>query len=129
MKFLAILLSFLHSPEMTVVERIGNWNEFFVPSGVPRLVAAEEQNRAAAWIESKKHPIRLARVLDSQFLHILVTRRVNYVRMRPGQARAKVLEQDHLGVDVDLFRCSQGVPSTIKFIGEFNFPFHEENIA
>ena len=46
--------------------RLGD--EFLVPAGVPGLIAADEKQRHAAWVEGKQNSVGTTLVLNSQFL-------------------------------------------------------------
>jgi hypothetical protein len=52
---------------MLLIERICSRHEFLVPSVIPGLVAAEEQQGNTARIKSVQQAYRLATVLHPQF--------------------------------------------------------------
>ena len=87
---------------MLVKKCIRYRNKFLIPAIIPSLVTADQQNRTAARVKSKEHPIRSTRVLYPKFFQVRMARRVDEIGMGTGKTRADFLKQDHLGVHVHL---------------------------
>src|SRR6266478_1611889 len=95
---------------MLVIKRIRHRNKFVIPTIISSLIAADQQNCAAARVKSKEHSIRSPRMLYPKFFHVRMTRRVNEIGMRAGETRANLLKQNHLGVYIHLFSLGQPIP-------------------
>jgi len=87
---------------MLVKKCIRYRNKFLIPAIIPSLITADQQNRTAARVKSKEHPIRSTRVLYPKFFQVRMARRVDEIGMGTGKTRADFLKQDHLGVHVHL---------------------------
>jgi carboxymethylenebutenolidase len=98
---------------MLVVESVRDRNEFFIPAIIARLVATNQQNRAAARVERKEHAIGPARMLNPKFLHVRVPRRMNQISVRPRKAWSEFLQQNHFRVHIGLFVFGEAGPSTV----------------
>src|SRR5690349_21602859 len=98
---LLFLLFLLQCLKMLVVEAVRDWNKFFIPAIIARLVAANQQNGATTWVECKEHAIGPARMLNPKFLHVGVPRRMNQIGVWPRKAWPEFLEQDHFRVHID----------------------------
>ena len=92
---------------MLVLKGICYRNKFLIPAIIPSLVTADQQNRTAARVKSKEHPIRPSQMLYPKFLQVRMARRVDEIGMRTGKTRANFLKQDHLGVHVHLFSLGE----------------------
>jgi len=69
---------------MPVVQGIRYRNKFLIPAVIPSLVAPDQQDRTAPWVEGKEHSIGPSRMLYPEFFHIGMARRVNEVGMGRG---------------------------------------------
>ena len=114
---------------MLVIKGIRYRNKFLIPAIIPTLVTADQQNRTAARVKGKEHPIRPSQMLYPKFLQVRMARRVDEIGMRTGKTRANFLKQDHLGVHVHLFSLGEAIPPIRKFVGKFDLSFHRRNIA
>jgi len=109
LKFLAMFRSLaslscfmFNSSKMIIKQPVGYGNVLVVPPCVACLVAAQQENGAAAWVKCEEHPIRTARMLNPEFFHIRVTRSLYSIGMRPAKRGSQLLQQSHLGVNIHL---------------------------
>ncbi len=105
---------------MPVIKGVRYRNKFLIPTIIPSLVTADQQNRATARVKSKEHSIWSSRMLYPKFFHVRMSRRVNEIGMRTGKTRADFLKQDHLGVYVHLLSLGEAIPSVGKFVGKLD---------
>ena len=68
-------------------------------------------------------------MLNPQFAHMRVTRRLNPRTMGHSQRWASLLQETNTEVDTLLFDGSKTIPPFAEFIGEFNFPYHDLSMS
>ena len=109
---------------MLCVDRVRLWYELPVPTWIPRLVSANQQNSSASRIECVKDAVRATFVLNSLLTHVVKLRTANCVGIRSGKRRTRILKHVHRGIDAILFFYRQAVPPFAEFIRKFDFPRH-----
>jgi len=77
---------------MPFINRICPWDEFFIPPGIPGLIASNQKNTDAASIEREQNSVRSALVLTSQFLHVWIFLAMHGVRVRSLEVRSAFLQ-------------------------------------
>src|SRR5579885_3705267 len=108
---------------MPVIEAVRDWNKFFIPAIIASLVAANQQDGAAAGVERKQHTIRPPRMLNPKLLHVRVPRRMNQIGVWPRKAWSELLQQDHFRVHIGLFIFGEVVPPPFALEVEFDRDF------
>src|SRR5574337_6727 len=124
LNFLAIDLPFLSQClDVHVVQPVGYRHMHFVPPVIAGLVAAEQENGAAARVERIKNPVRPAFVLHTKLAHVGVPRPFDPRGVREPEIRPLLFEQPNRCIDGLLFRLGQIGPPLAKLVGVLHFPF------
>ena len=92
-----------------------------VPPLVPRLVAAEKQQRRPRRIERIQDAERMTAALDAKLADCEI--RAPYVgRIRPAERRPVLFQQGNNTVDVVLNALREFKPPCLKLVGVFDCP-------
>ena len=128
LNFLAILdQTFLSQyRQMLVIQTIRTRDEILVPAIDTGLVAADQQDRSAPWIERVQDTVGPPRMLNPQLAHMPMLRSLHARTVREGQPRTHRFKQPHGNVDRLLLGFSQRIPPCAKLVGEFDIPGHGE---
>jgi len=107
---------------MLSVNPIGSRNIYFIPSIIPGLVATNQQNRCAQWIEGIEDTKRLSPTLNAKLSHFGICRALYLRAMREFQSRPEFPQQQHGSADLNLLCLCQAFPPLVELVGVFYFP-------
>ncbi len=71
--------------------------ELFIPTIVAGLVAADQEQRSAAWIKCKQNPIRPSCMLDDELFHVGMARSRYVPNVRAPERGAEFFQKVHAG--------------------------------
>lgn len=109
-------------PKVTVVDPVGDRNHFLVEAlRLPRLVAADQEDRRPLGVEGEEDPHCLG---YPQLLHVRVPGALDGVGERPACTRAKLLQGLHRGDDLALLLIRQAFPPLVELVGPLGSPTH-----
>lgn len=107
---------------VAIVDPVGDRDHLFVKAlRLPRLVAADQEDRRPLGVEGEKDPHRLG---YPQLLHVGMPGALDGVGERPACARAKLLQSLHRGHDLALLLVRQAFPPLVELVGSLSGPTH-----
>ena len=94
-----------------------------------RFVSSYQQNRIADWVKREGNSPFTICCVESQFLHVCMTGTLERVCMRPSEQKPKLFKQKRQSLNLDSYVFAQSVELGIKFIRQFDGPFHYLNMT
>src|SRR3990172_4363620 len=110
--------------DVFVIEAVGGRDHLLVESLVTGLVAANQKDRRAGWIERVEDADRLATALHAQLPHMAVLRPFDAGRVGERQIRSALHQNLGNGADVLLLRVAQCGPPHPELVGVLDVPAH-----
>lgn len=90
-----------------------------------RLVTGDQQDRAALWVEREGHTPHSVVSIETQLLHVGVTRSVERIHARPTQGRSELFQQPSVRHHLVLDRLCEIVKFRFEGRIEENNPGHQ----
>jgi hypothetical protein len=113
---------------MVVVQPIRLRYSPVVPTLVSGLIAAEQKDRNAAWIERIQNPQRSAPRLYPEFPHVLVLRGSNAGRVRKSKLGTLNFQEPDHGSQLILVAFGQQIVPSEPFVRDLHLPCHRQNM-
>ena len=113
---------------MATVDFVRHRNESLIPSIVPGLVAADQEDRGSSGIECIQDTVWSPGMLHSQLPHVIVPGRLDAGTIRVPERHAVFFEQFHIRADTRLFRSVQMAPPVPELVGELHITCHPVHI-
>lgn len=111
---------------MSIKALIGSADELLIERLLTSagLVACDQQNRPALWVEGECHSPFAIRRTKSQLLHVRVPRAVQCIDTEPAQLRPELLEKSGQSENFRLDILMQAVEFWLELIANLDRPSH-----